>query len=161
LDENTKYLYEQNKRDAERAHDVNTEFFYRVNDATIATGTLAVRMSLLVNGGAAIAILAFIKDLSAANKAVVANGLAWFAWGAATAVAGIGLAYFTNYYTAEFISRKQLSSQAPFVRDTPASEKAARLKTIFHFFALAVSIASLSLFVRGMFAVKTAILHLI
>ena len=123
--EQSKYAYEQKKHDAERAHDQNNEFFHKVNEAAITTGTLAIRMSLLVNGGAAISMLAFIGHLDHAQMVAVAGGLAWFAWGAASAIAGIGLAcYLTNYYTSQIAASKEHSWEPPFVRDTAASKRA-------------------------------------
>jgi hypothetical protein len=79
--EHRRWVFEQGRRDAERAHDNNDEFFHKVNEAAITAANLALRMSLLLNGGAAISVLSFIGNLPAEKKPFVAGGLVWFAWG--------------------------------------------------------------------------------
>ena len=153
-------LRAKKKRDAERAHDNNQEFFHKVNEAAITAANLALRMSLLLNGGAAISLLTFIGTLDHDKKPLVAGGLVWFAWGAAAAVAGIALAYLTNFCTAGIAGSKKQIWQWPFLEDTPAAKTYTRIKTIFHIAAIVVEVASLGLFIYGMLAVKTAITHL-
>ena len=53
-----KWVYEQRRVVAERAHDFMAEFTHRTNEATINTGSQALR-ALIING-AAITMLAFV-----------------------------------------------------------------------------------------------------
>ena len=45
------------REDAIRAHDRAQEFETKTNEATVASGQVAIRMAILINGGAAITIL--------------------------------------------------------------------------------------------------------
>src|SRR5262249_39687793 len=152
-----KWLHEQNRRAAERAHDTWREFALQVNEAAISAGNLALRMSLLINGGAAAALLTFVGGLPANQKRAVADTLVWFAWGVAAAVAGLGLAYFTNYATARMERSKIWHSQPPYVRDGPDTARWKRLNLGFHIAAVIVGLASLVLFIIGMLYVRSAL----
>ena len=78
-DEREQKAYEQKMRAAERAHDGNTEFFHKVNEATITTGNLAIRnvmrqyrrlISVLNAVGVAAVVLntnSFSADYASAN----------------------------------------------------------------------------------------------
>jgi hypothetical protein len=154
------------REDAQRAHDKIDEFFTSINEATITTSSLALRMAMLINGGAAIAILTFIgglvsKDgIEIAKLDKVANSLTWFALGVVSAVAGICFAYLTHYAMAGVASSKTKKWEPPYVEAGPSSVIWRRLNIVFHLLALIAGLASLSLFIMGVFSVRAAILHL-
>src|SRR4051794_8574050 len=89
-------------RPAERAHDAHKETIQATDQAAIQTGQLTLRTAVLINGGAAAAILAFIGGLVSQGRVPVeqtsdvARGISWFAYGVAAAVTGMGLGYLTN-----------------------------------------------------------------
>jgi hypothetical protein len=56
-------LHRQNMEEAHRAHDAVTAHYVAVNEGAIKTGDLILRNCLLINGGAAIAILAFMGNV--------------------------------------------------------------------------------------------------
>jgi hypothetical protein len=72
------------------------------DDATVNSGTAAVKTALLINGGAAAAVLAFIGGLAndgrvaATDIHIIADGLVWFGIGVLGAAVSMGLAYFAN-----------------------------------------------------------------
>jgi hypothetical protein len=72
-------------------HDTWREFGLQANEAAIGAGNLALRMSLLINGGAAVALLTFVGPLPANQKRAVADTLVWFSSGIVAAVAGLAL----------------------------------------------------------------------
>jgi hypothetical protein len=152
-----KWAHELRKSEAERAHDKIDEFFLKVNDAAINAANLALRMSLLINGGAAIALLSFDGHLPPDQMKAVANTLLWFAWGVLASVAGIALAYFTNYCMAGVASSKARTYEPPFVKDSPTTWKWLLANRIFHIAAVIVGLASLVLFIVGMFSVRAAL----
>ena len=117
-------------------------------------------MALLINGGAAISVLAFIGTLPLDKKAVVAGGLVWFAWGAAAAVFAMGLAFAANYCLAGEVASKKPSPQHPFYEGTRTSKIYRVLSKIFQATCMIFGATSLILFVCGMFAVKNSITHL-
>ena len=135
--------------------------------ALITTSSLALRMAMLINGGAAIAMLAFIGGLVSKDKIAVgqldkiANSLTWFALGVAFAVAGIALAYFTHYCMAGTASSQTKKWEPPYMEPGPKTPLWRRLNIAFHVAAVVAGLASLSFFVVGMFSVRAAISHLI
>src|SRR5262249_41498406 len=155
-----KLLHEQNRRAAERAHDTWREIALQVNEATINARNLALRMSLLINGGAAVALLTFVGGLPANQKRAVADTLVWFAFGVAIAVAGLGFAYLTNYTSAMMHGSKMWHNQPPYVLDGPTTARWMRLNRVFHIAAVIVGLASLVLFIVGMFYVRAALTKL-
>jgi hypothetical protein len=152
------WLHEQQRSVAERAHDKIDEFHRYINEAAISAANLALRMALLINGGAAVALLSFDGHLPQKQMTAVAGTLLWFAWGVAASVAGIALAYFTNYCMAGVASSKLKSYQAPFVSDGPRTWKWIFANRVFHILAVLAGLASLVLFIVGMFDVRAALL---
>ena len=109
--ETAKWFEEIKRQDAHRAHDNAHEFYTYVNQATIKTGELTLRMALLINGGAAVSLLTFVGNMPVGRKHAVADTLVWFAAGVALAVAGIGFAYFTSYFMGgHVVSQKRIWS---------------------------------------------------
>lgn len=90
--------------DAEKAHhafDRHDTSFHKLNETTVASGTLAVRSAFILNGGATLALLAFAANtltaevLPPTREALVLqilSGLPWFAWGAFASAITTGLA---------------------------------------------------------------------
>jgi hypothetical protein len=153
-----KWAHEQTRSVAERAHDNLDEFHRYVNEAAISAANLALRMALLINGGAAVALLSFDGHLPQKQMTAVAGTLLWFAWGVVTAVAGVALAYFTNYCMAGIASSKTKSYQAPYITEGPNTWRWVIANRIFHILAVSAGVGSLVLFIIGMFSVRSALL---
>jgi cytochrome b subunit of formate dehydrogenase len=167
-----KWIHEMQRADAQRAqeiiredacrtHDKNEEFHRYVNKASIAAGQFALRMALLINGGAAIALLTFVGTLPKEQKRLFADTLVWFASGVVLAVAALALAYFTNYFMAEIARSRLQTWDYPYVRPGPATPRYTILNRIFHVGTVLVGLASLATFVCGMLRVRDALTHLI
>ncbi len=54
----------QNIRAAEREHDLTNDIGKRLLDASLRAAQEAIKIAFLINGGAAVAILAFIAGLA-------------------------------------------------------------------------------------------------
>jgi hypothetical protein len=162
-----KWLHEQKFFHAQRAHDKIDDFFLRTNEAAIKAGEVAIRMAMLMNGGAAVAVLAFIgglisKDKIAVGKlGTVADSLTWFAAGVACSMAAMALAYFTNYCIAGAANSHIRKWDEPFIELGLKTAFWRRLGLFFQIAAVSGGIASLVCFVAGMLSVKTAITHLL
>jgi hypothetical protein len=65
-------LHEQTMEEAHRAHDALTAHYVAVNEGMVKSGELVLRNCLLINGGAAIAIIAFMG-----NVVTKEGGRAW------------------------------------------------------------------------------------
>ena len=68
-----KWKYDLNIKAAERAHDAEEEYGFRTNEATINAANFVLRALLIINGGAAIALLAFIGNLVLVPPSEYAN----------------------------------------------------------------------------------------
>jgi hypothetical protein len=152
-----KWLHERNRQAADRAHDKSRERFNHVNEAAIKGANLALLMVLLINGGAAIALLTFIRDLPANQKGAVAGTLVWFTWGVATAMLALAFAYFTNYAMAQAEGSKTWQDEPPYVVDGTATASWYWLNGVFHIAAVIFGLGSLILFILGMLSVRSVL----
>jgi hypothetical protein len=165
--EEKKWLHELLREDAHRAHDNSNAFHTYVNQATIESANLALRTLIVINGGAAIAVLAFLGAIASKDKidfakvGDVANTLRCFAIGVALALVGMALAYLTNYFTVATEHVRQKTYAHPFLVDGPSSKRMKRLTITFHILAFSAALVSLSLFLIGMFAASDKIAHLL
>lgn len=159
-----RWEYEQNRTLAERAHDQENTFIHKLNDAAILTGNHTLRALIIINGGAAIALLAFIGHLISVQNGVFSKSLGeltapliWFAWGVALATVSMGFSYVTNYSYSSHASRKSKHYQAPYIRETLSSKRWLRFGFIFQIFAVLTAIVSIYLFVSGMVEIRDVI----
>ena len=161
-----KWLHEIKRQDAQRAHDRHREFFDKVNEATIKSADAALRASLLINGGAAISVLAFIGGLVSQNRVKlsqlgdISNSLMLFAFGVSCAVGGMALSYFTHYATIAHSNTFEKKWGHPYLVPGKHTRRNAFIKAILHFTAIAVGLASIALFILGMLGVKNSIIRL-
>ena len=148
------------REEAQRQHDRVEAFHRYVNEQSMKSGEFALRMSLLVNGGAAISLMALMAHLTIPERHRLANTLVWFASGVALAVSGLVFAYFTNYFMAGYASSLSRNWIPPFISDGPRTQSKRRLNFVFHCLAVAAGLASLAAFVRGIFHVRAALTQL-
>jgi hypothetical protein len=143
------------QRDAHHTHDQVNEFQRSLNEAAVKGADAALRSVLLINGGAAVSVLAFIGGLAAQSRIkldqlqAVAHSLVIFAFGVAAAVISMLFAYLTNLIAGDIERSLERLTQPPFIAPGKHTLRLERLK-----------IASLVLFLYGVFNVKDAITHL-
>jgi hypothetical protein len=165
--EEVKWKHELQRDDAKRAHDISAEFHTYTNKAAMEGANLALRTLIVINGGAAIAILTFLGGVASKDKidftkvGAVANTIRYFAIGVALALVGMALAYVTNYLMAEVERAKRKIWEHPYLEETPHSQRMRRLNIGFHVAAFLAAFVSLILFVVGMFAASDKITHLL
>jgi hypothetical protein len=165
--EQGKWKHEVNRGDATRAHDVSNEFHAYTNKAAIDSANLALRTLIVINGGAAIAILTFLGGVASKDKidftkvGAVADTIKYFAIGVACAVAAMALSYFTNFFMAGVEGYKSKIWEHPYLEETPRSKLMRKLNIGFHVAAFSAAMASLVLFMVGMFAASDKITHLL
>ena len=133
-------------------------FFKQANEAAIKTGESTFQACLLINGGAAISVLAFIGGLASkdvigvAQLAAVADSLTAFAFGVVAAVAGMALSYVVNYLAA-------VNTDSLIHRREPAFFLG-WLKAGLHWLTLLAGVASAVFFLCGVFAVRNSVEHI-
>jgi hypothetical protein len=161
-----KWTHELKLRDAERAHDSTTDFAAKTNAAALDNANLAMRTAVLINGGAAVSVLAFIGGLNSqarvplASLIPIAASLVWFAVGVAAATFAMGCAYLTNYSIAGDVVHRKKQWEHPYILPTVRSRAWRCAAILFQWVAIIGALASLVLFVYGVIEIKNAIGHL-
>jgi hypothetical protein len=157
--ERQRWEYELNRDYAQRYHDQSREFFYRTNTAAIEGANLALKMAVLINGGAAISLLTFIgNEKNRAAFAQIAYALTCFASGVVLAGVGFLLAYYTNLLTAACEGSKELIWERPYIKPGPLTETYQNRKTLCHWGAAIAGIGSLIVFVIGVYCASRALM---
>ena len=103
--------------------------------SVIDAGQAAIKSAFLVNGGGAVAMLAYVSRLGDQNPTAVptfAESLLWFTIGVFLAAALSGLTYFSQFFYASY-------------RKTPRT-----IGTGFHVLAVISGLASYAAFIKGM-----------
>jgi hypothetical protein len=137
-----------------------------VNEAAIKAGETAIKTLMLVNGGAAVSVLAFIGGLVGQGRVTVkqmtdvSSSLLWFVAGVALAAVALAFSYFTNFGHVNLGRSKLHTWQHPYVIDGPTTNRWWWWSLIFHSFAIAAAVLSLVAFVVGAIDVRASIIRL-
>ncbi len=165
--ENRKWAIEQNRSYAEREHDKVIDYTNRMNEAAINNANFALRTLVIINGGAAIAILAFLGSLVSANATEYVNKLPalvgplmWFVWGTALAAVAAALAYFTNFSMASSSALMDHIWEHPWTKENKDSELWSTFSVYFHFATVIAAVLSLGFFLYGMNEISNSIAEL-
>ena len=160
------WVYEKKREDAQRAFDRQDARLDMFNEAAVKIADSALRAGLLINGGAAVSVLAFIgslatKDLIAVSQlSRVARSLEVFAFGVAAAVVGMGLSYLTHLWDADYTGSLKRTADFPFVEPGARSKRYRYLRTATHVLAVVAFLFCIGCFILGMISVRDAIEHL-
>jgi hypothetical protein len=160
-------VYDRRVRAAERAHDSNREHSKLLSEAATRDAQGAIRVLLGINGGAAIALLAFSGGLVARSSiglskiGEIISNLVWFVWGVITAAIAAALAYLTNFSYATATELRSLTWEHPFIQETQATVRWRKTGRVFHLIGIIAAISSLILFALGMFRLHAAIISII
>lgn len=161
-----KWAHELQRQDAQRAHDKTDDFFDLANEAAVKAAESALRMAMLINGGAAVSVLAFIGGLVSQGRVKIdqlsgiADSLALFAIGTALSVGAMAASYFTHYFMGGIAASQIRMWEHPYLKDAPKTKTMRRCNFGFHMLAIVLGLASLGMFVYAMFNVREAITYL-
>jgi hypothetical protein len=153
----------ENMEQARRAQESLHEFSMRIDDSGIKSGDALLRNLLLINGGAAVAILAFMGSViskdAGSHKIIgdIAGGLTYFASGVIASVTALGLTYFVHFATGLAAASQKAVWEHPYIVPGKHTAWLARLKIGLHILAVALAVLSAVLFVIGLLAVKNAV----
>jgi hypothetical protein len=162
-----KWAHELKREDVQRASDLLNSRFDKINEAAIKASEATLRACLLINGGAAVSVLAFIgslatKDLITAPQiSRVASSLAVFAIGVAAAVVGMGFSYLTHFFEANYFGSLKLSDGSPEWKPGSASKRNRWFRNSAHVIAVIAFFVCIGCFIGGMLSVRNAIDHLV
>jgi hypothetical protein len=165
--EERKWLHDLKRDDAKRAHDANRAFHTYTNESAVESANLTLRTLVLINGGAAIAVLTFLGGLASKDKVdfgqvgIVAGTIKWFAFGVAFAVFSMAIAYLTNYATAGIASSMVNNWEHPYVATGPTTRRWQWTNRCFHLVAIGAGLLSLIFFLVGMFTASNSITHML
>ena len=115
----------------------------------------------MLNGGAAVALLAFSASVMTSENSLISpvlvfDALALFAIGSAFAVASACGTYMTNYCYAASGNLVSYSWVWPFVDDTLKGKVWRRVGYVFHGVTVTLAFASLAVFLCGVFSLRSA-----
>lgn len=153
----------EQEKAARREHDQQNADRIQMNEAAIRTGESAIKAAILANGGAVIAVLAFVGNLAGRSGidpkhlVGIAGSLNWFAWGVAAGVACLLLAYLTNLSQAQKLTSHIWTWKHPYWEKGKATDWFAWQRLLCQWLAIVMGAASLALFVLGIWHVRVAI----
>ena len=126
-----------------------------LNGHTAESSNQAIKAAGIINGGAAVALLALIgnmvdKDATATiSGEVIGFSLIIFVAGIAASAFASGGAYFTNYLYVAASSRRIWDYKHPYVHDTRGSRICAWTGGLFHVVSVILVLFSYGFFVYG------------
>jgi hypothetical protein len=160
------WRHEMAREDAHRAHDQLNDFFKQQNESAIKSSETTLRACLLINGGAAVSVLAFIGGLvskeliGVAQLKPVADSLVLFACGVVAAVCGMGLSYLVHYLTLAQQYSQTTLWESPWQNPGKHTKLFSILRNLLHALAALAAVASVVFFLFGIFAVRDAVEHI-
>ena len=149
---------------AQRAHENLTEFTRQNFEAAFKSGQIALRSVVLVNAGAAVAVLFFLGTIATkvavVQMSVVAHSLIWFVAGITCGLVALTSAYLTNLYDAKVGTSVNQTWVYPYSQPGHDTSYFVRLSRVVHIVAILAGAASLLLFIVGMWDIRSAIILL-
>jgi hypothetical protein len=151
---------------AARAHDRRDAAVAGYDSASYASGGAALKIGMLVNGGAVVALLAFLSALlqgegdQSGSLQRFSFALTFFAIGTGCSGVAAGLTNWRHFASARCEALKDLNFTAPFIHDTPISKKWAAKARTAQCIAVVFGALSILLFFAGVVSVQFAILSL-
>lgn len=147
---------------ARRALDRDDVWHNKQNEITVESGSVAIKSAFVLNGGACIALLAFLantitaEQLSPENAALVSlltRSMADFAWGALLAGVASGVAYVVNRLYLAGSSSDTRHLDEPYIRRTPSGDRYRLFGNILNGLAVLAGVSSFALFMWGLLRV--------
>lgn len=146
---------DEDKKSAEVIHADIRSFTAAANAAAVALSAATLKGLLLINGGAAVAMLGFVASIAGQNTEAqsvvsdIAGPLLWFAWGVALAVFATGMAYGVMYLQAAYAYSFELTPHSPYISASDHTYRYSKLCIALHILAVVLAAASLACFIHG------------
>lgn len=135
------------------------EFAKAANEQAVNNANVVLRSLLIINGGAAVALLAFVGSMVTSEALGLADNiveltapLLWFGWGIVATIVAMAFAYLTNY---------SIVGYSFAIYDSAPTQLWSRVATTFHVMALVSTLSSLGLFIYGLWSVRAAVTALV
>src|SRR6516164_3917049 len=124
--------YDRNQRAAERQHDRIDDLDKRLTEASTRDAQEGIKVVLLINGGGAVAMLAFIGALASrtgitlASLKAITSSLYWFSGGIVSSGFTAAFAYLANSLYAGHLSAMDKVWAHPYLRENVKSRRMLR-----------------------------------
>ena len=148
---------------AVRAHDRNDVMLAERQKVAIESANVAIRAMLLINGGAVVALLAFLGTLESGNAEAVSlnkfvSALRYFAYGVGFSAITAALAYVVNLLDADIQRSMDYSyDEWPFVREKKRRKQLSWIRGLLHVLAIVLAVGSLWVFFQGVNQIANAV----
>ncbi|WP_424944300.1 hypothetical protein [Aliiroseovarius crassostreae] len=155
--------FKRNLEDAKEAHAIRRDFIGFTNQSAIELTSSATKAFLLINGGAAVAMLGFVASVADGSGAVklempdIVDALMWFGWGVLVAAVCSGLAYCVMFLQGAVSSEVTFTWEFLYIEERQASKWLLRVTHLAHVAAVLAGILSLVFFSLGLLSVAEAI----
>jgi hypothetical protein len=160
---------EDHQRGLDRArhdHALLDQIRSEANKASIDSANLVFRTLVLINGGAAVSVLAFVGGLISQNKlsigpqaTAIAFPLVLFALGVLAGALGTGAVYFVNWCATGHVQSFARQWESPHFLETAASRRWRYAAGAFRVVAIVSGLAAAFLFIWGVLEVRSAIIQ--
>lgn len=146
-----------NRESAMEAHTAHRNDAAMLFQAGLNFGLEAMRTAFLVNGGAVVAMMAFIgatynaesSDVESIRSALLLPAFI-FAAGAVAAGMASGFAYFAQYLYHDVVETQEMHWDRPYIRDTAATVSPMRWGQFWHFTCVLTVLVSYGLLITGL-----------
>lgn len=163
-----------NKSDQERiirehaqiAHENNRKDILERQRHAIESAHVAIRAMLLINGGASVALLAFVGAVLSSKNSMdidvtqLVAPIQQFALGVGLAGVTAALAYLVNLLDSDIVGSVKYAWEHPYLLELGRAKWLRAIRAALHWLALGTAIATLVFFFRGVFSVSAAILSM-
>lgn len=165
MEEDQRAARREEMEHAKRAHDLNRQMSNLCRSAAVDSANIAIRALLLINGGAVVALLAFVGAIASSDvgNAVKIEELVTpifsFAFGVGCAAIAALLAYIVNWMDADITNSVKFTWEHPYIVDTKAAAGLTYIRIVCHYLAFAAALLAIGAFFRGIVTVTHAISH--
>lgn len=149
---------------AKLAHANRTAFTGFANQTATEMSSQAIKAMMLINGGAAVAMLGFVANVSGGEAAAQLNlsaivaALVWFALGSGLSVLAAGLSYVVMYLQAVHSEHGSRTYEHPYFEHGKGAGWVHGVMVFFHISAFLAASASLAAFAWGVSDVAEIVL---
>ncbi len=163
MEEDQRSTRRDKEEHAKRAHDLNRQISNQCRSAAVESANVAIRSLILINGGAVVALLAFVGAIESSDltnsikiEELVAPIFSFAVGVGGAAIAAI-LAYLVNMLDADITNSVRLTWEHPYVNETKAAARLGYLRIVFHVSAFVAVVLAIGAFFRGVYTVTQAI----
>lgn len=161
--EKVRHLADLNRQYAIAAHERSYQSIADARKAALDAATTTVRLLILINGGAVVALLAFAGALetggsgSTVTLGSLAMSIRGFALGVGLSACAAACVYFVSMVDAEILSSVRHIWEHPYILEEKGAKRRLVVRAIFYWIGLALALGSLAAFFIGVYQVTEAI----